>query len=48
MIMKRFLFGLLAFLLFGCAPQQNEPPAPSADAAMPKLASLPDLGRPLN
>ena len=44
MIMKRFLFGLLALLLFGCAPQQNEPQAQSVDSAMPKLASLPDLG----
>ena len=46
MIMKRFLLGLLALLLFGCAPQQNEPPAQSVDSAMPKLASLPDLGGP--
>ena len=44
MMMKRFLFGLLAFILFGCAPRQNEPPAQSSDPAMPKLASLPDLG----
>ena len=36
MIMKRFLLGLLALLLFGCAPQQNEPPAQSVDSAMPK------------
>src|SRR5580765_5027321 len=38
--MKRFLFGLIAFIFFGCAPQQTQ----SMDAAMPKLASLPDLG----
>ncbi len=38
--MKRFIFGLIAFILFGCASQQ----AQSMDSAMPKLASLPDLG----
>jgi thiol-disulfide isomerase/thioredoxin len=38
--MKRFLFGLLAFILFGCSsarPQQM-------DSTMLKTASLPDLG----
>lgn len=40
--MKQILFGLIALLLFGCAPQQTPPS--SADSAMPKLASLPDLG----
>ena len=40
--MKRFLFGVIAFILVGCVPQQSE--VPSADSAMPKLASLPDLG----
>ena len=34
--MKRLLFGLIALILFGCAPQ--------TDSAMSKLASLPDLG----
>ena len=34
--MKRYLFGLIALILFGCAPQ--------TDSAMSKLASLPDLG----
>jgi thiol-disulfide isomerase/thioredoxin len=42
--MKRFLFGLIAFILFGCAPQQNDSQAQSMDSVMPKLASLPDLG----
>ena len=42
--MKRFLFGLTAFLLFGCAPQQSETQVPSMDSSMPKHASLPDLG----
>jgi len=41
--MKRILFGLLAIILFGCAPQQSAS-QPQADSAMPKLASLPDLG----
>lgn len=35
--MRRWLFGLIAFLLFGCAPR-------STDSAMPGFASLPDLG----
>jgi hypothetical protein len=35
-IVKRLLFGLIALILFGCAPQ--------TDSAMSKLASLPDLG----
>jgi hypothetical protein len=34
--MKRLLFGLIALMLFGCAPQ--------TDSAISKLASLPDLG----
>ncbi len=37
--MKRFLFGLIAFILVGCAA-----PARSADSFKPKPASLPDLG----
>ena len=40
--MKYFLFGLIAFLLFGCAPQQTEMSA--VDSPMSKLSSLPDLG----
>ena len=41
--MKPFLFGSIALLLFGCAPEVHTQ-AQSMDAAMPKLASLPDLG----
>ena len=40
--MKRFLFGLIAFILFGCASQNTT--QPQADSTMLKLASLPDLG----
>ena len=40
--MKHLLFGLIALILFGCAPQQTE--AQSMDSPMPKLVSLPDLG----
>jgi thiol-disulfide isomerase/thioredoxin len=43
--MRNFMFGLLALILFGCASQQQSDIAPQAeDPAMPKLASLPDLG----
>jgi thiol-disulfide isomerase/thioredoxin len=45
--MKHFLFGLISLLLFGCAPQQTHEVRTQTqpmDAAMPKLASLPDLG----
>ena len=42
--MNRLLFGLIAFILFGCAARQGDPQAQSMDSAMPKLASLPDLG----
>jgi len=47
--MKRFLFGLLALILFGCAPQQNVSPQSEIqpqveEPAMLKVASLPDLG----
>ena len=41
-IVKRFLFGLLAIILFGCASQNSA--QPQTDSAMLKLASLPDLG----
>ena len=41
--MRKFLFGLLALILFGCAPQQADIQK-SMDDSMPKLASLPDLG----
>ena len=40
--MKRFLFVLIAFIIFGCAPQQTA--VPSADSSMHKIISLPDLG----
>ena len=41
-IVKRYLFGLIALILFGCAPQASS--QPQAASAVPKLASLPDLG----
>ena len=41
-MMKRLLFGLMALIFFGCAPQQAQ--APSPDSSMLKTASLPDLG----
>jgi len=40
--MQKILFGLFAILLLGCAPQSTT--QPQMDSAMPKLASLPDLG----
>jgi len=40
--MKRLLFGLLALILVGCAAPGA--PQPQTDSAMPKFASLPDLG----
>ena len=40
--MRRYLFGFLAVILFGCAPQSDI--QPQTDSAMPKTASLPDLG----
>jgi len=43
-MMKRFIFGLIALILFGCAPGQGDPQAQFVDSSMPKLASLPDLG----
>jgi hypothetical protein len=48
--MKRYLLGLLAFILFGCAAQQStgsnqsEVKAQVEEPATPKAASLPDLG----
>jgi thiol-disulfide isomerase/thioredoxin len=42
--MKRLVFGLIAFLLFGCAPSPSDASAPPVDSSMLKLASLPDLG----
>ena len=44
--MKRLLFGLLALILFGCASQQRGSiqSQQMEEPAMPKLASLPDLG----
>jgi thiol-disulfide isomerase/thioredoxin len=47
LIMKRLLFGLIAFILFGCASQQSPEAgvqAQSVDSSMPKPSSLPDLG----
>ncbi len=41
--MKRFMFGLIAFILLGCAPQQGDTQG-QVDSAIPKLAALPDLG----
>lgn len=40
--MKRLLFGLIAFLLFGCGARPAK--LDSTDGAMPETASLPDLG----
>ena len=40
--MKRYLFGLIALFLFGCASQASS--QPQTDSAMSNLASLPDLG----
>jgi thiol-disulfide isomerase/thioredoxin len=40
--MKRLLFGLIALILIGCAPQRTE--VQSVDSSMIKSASLPDLG----
>jgi thiol-disulfide isomerase/thioredoxin len=47
--MKRFLFGLLALILFGCASERassskSDSQSQMEEPAMPKFASLPDLG----
>jgi len=47
--MKRSLIGLLAIILFGCAPRTAAPTQSNVQTQMeepdmPKLASLPDLG----
>lgn len=49
--LKHYLFGFLALILFGCSAQQqtsssdqSEVSAPTEEPAMPKVASLPDLG----
>jgi len=46
--MRRYLLGLLALILFGCTAKQTSSPQsdvqPQLDSAMPKVASLPDLG----
>ena len=55
--MRRYFFGLLALILFGCSargtsPSQSDIQQPAdepfdttqAKPAMPKIASLPDLG----
>lgn len=48
-IVKYFMFGLIALILFGCASQQSAATQSAVEPqveepAMPKLASLPDLG----
>ena len=40
--MRRYFLGLIALILFGCAPQSDI--QSQADSANPKIASLPDLG----
>ncbi|HEY5731700.1 MAG TPA: hypothetical protein VIS72_16750 [Anaerolineales bacterium] len=47
--MRRYLFGLLALILFGCSAPgtsspQNAVSQPTEEPPMPKIASLPDLG----
>ena len=46
--MRRYFFGLLALLLFGCSTRGKSSPQndiqSQADSAMPKTASLPNLG----
>ena len=43
--MRNFFFGLIALFLFGCASQrQSDIETQTEEPAMPKLASLPDLG----
>jgi len=46
--MRRYFFGLLAFILFGCAAQQPDVPndirSQADEPAMQKVAYLPDLG----
>ena len=41
--MKRFIFGCISLVLFGCASKQDVTPL-QLEPAMPKPASLPDLG----
>ena len=48
-IVRRYFFGLLALILFGCSARgasspQNEVQPPAEEPAMLKAASLPDLG----
>jgi hypothetical protein len=38
--MKRFLFGLLAFLLVGCAARQSTVFASSSASSLPDLVSI--------
>ena len=43
--MRRYLFGILAFILFGCAPQSGDIQNQAEQTDMlKKVASLPDLG----
>lgn len=41
--MKRFLFGLLAFLLVGCAARQSTVSASSSASSLPDLGPAPEL-----
>jgi len=49
-LIKRYLFGLLALVLFGCSaqgtssPQADSPQPTEEPTTMPKADSLPDLG----
>ena len=47
--MQRYLFGFLAFILFGCSARGASSPSSdiqqtAEEPTMPKVASLPDLG----
>ena len=47
--MRRYFLGLIALILFGCSGREAVPASqtgvqPQTDSAMPKTASLPDLG----
>jgi thiol-disulfide isomerase/thioredoxin len=42
--MRKLFFGLLALILAGCASKSSDIQSQAEESAMPKLASLPDLG----
>jgi hypothetical protein len=42
--MRRYFIGLLALILFGCAPSKRQRSRRRRRNLMPKAASLPDLG----